>query len=278
MEHLFISAIVFFIISAFAIRKIKKNKVKASQLTGINYITQLKPLISLVQQHRGLTSAWLNGDESVKAKRNSLQKDIKQVIHLLNTTDLKMNERWMSFSDHWERMLEFRIKPSVSNSFDQHCSLIKNLSYLLEDTSEAYFLTSEHHNGFPNIGYAWRELVVLTENIGQARAIGTGVSVQKHCSSVDKIRLNFLAENMKNISADTLDGLHYLPDEIEKHNSYIKTAKSKIKALTLVIEKDLVNTVEITLKNQDYFAMATTTITAFDDIFYHQVEQLKRLI
>lgn len=278
MEHLFISAIALFIISVFAIKKFKTNKVKTSQLKGINYISQLKPLISLVQQHRGLTSAWLNGDESVSSKRVTIQKDIKQIIHLLNTHDLKMNERWMSFCDHWQRMLAFKIKPSVSNSFDQHCSLIKNLSYLLEDTSEAYFLTSEHHNGFPNIGYAWRELVVLTENIGQARAIGTGVSVQKHCSSVDKIRLNFLAENMKKITTDTLDGLHYLPDEIDKHNNYIKIAKMKIEELTLVIAKDLVNTADITIKNQDYFALATTTISTFDDIFYHQVEQLKRLI
>jgi len=225
MEHLFISAIALFIISVFAIKKFKTNKVKTSQLKGINYISQLKPLISLVQQHRGLTSAWLNGDESVSSKRVTIQKDIKQIIHLLNTHE-----------------------------------------------------TSEHHNGFPNIGYVWRELVTLTENIGQARAIGTGVSVQKHCSSVDKIRLNFLAENMKKITTDTLDGLHYLPDEIDKHNNYIKIAKLKIEELTLVIAKDLVNTADITIKNQDYFALATTTISTFDDIFYHQVEQLKRLI
>jgi len=232
MEHIFIIVVGLFIIIAFSIRVAKRSKIKKSQLQGITYITQLKPLISLVQQHRGLTSAWLNGDENVKPKLVNLQNEIKQVIHLLNKTDLQANERWMSFYDHWQRMLEFKIKPSVSNSFDQHCSLIKNLSYLLEDTSETYFLTSEHHKGFPNIGYTWRELIVLTENIGQARAIGTGVSVQKQ----------------------------------------------KIQELTLVIAKELVNSTDITIESQDYFSMASNTISAFDDIFYHQVDQLKRLI
>ncbi|MDO7086417.1 hypothetical protein WNY51_00695 [Pseudocolwellia sp. AS88] len=278
MEHIFIIVVGLFIIIAFSIRVAKRSKIKKSQLQGITYITQLKPLISLVQQHRGLTSAWLNGDENVKPKLVNLQNEIKQVIHLLNKTDLQANERWMSFYDHWQRMLEFKIKPSVSNSFDQHCSLIKNLSYLLEDTSESYFLTSEHHKGFPNIGYTWRELIVLTENIGQARAIGTGVSVQKHCSSVDKIRLSFLAENMTKVSTGTLNNLHYLSDEIEKHNNHIQIARSKIQELTLVIAKELVNSTDITIESQDYFSMASNTISAFDDIFYHQVDQLKRLI
>ena len=278
MEHIFIIVVGLFIVIAFSIRGAKRSKIKKSQLEGITYIIQLKPLISLVQQHRGLTSAWLNGDENVKPKLVNLQNEIKQVIHLLNKTDLQANERWMSFYDHWQRMLEFKIKPSVSNSFDQHCSLIKNLSYLLEDTSETYFLTSEHHKGFPNIGYTWRELIVLTENIGQARAIGTGVSVQKHCSSVDKIRLSFLAENMTKVSTGTLNNLHYLPDEIEKHNNHIQIARSKIQELTLVIAKELVNSTDITIESQDYFSMASNTISAFDDIFYHQVNQLKRLI
>jgi len=87
MEHIFIIVVGLFIIIAFSIRVAKRSKIKKSQLQGITYITQLKPLISLVQQHRGLTSAWLNGDENVKPKLVNLQNEIKQVIHLLNKTE-----------------------------------------------------------------------------------------------------------------------------------------------------------------------------------------------
>ncbi|XPF94354.1 hypothetical protein ACM9HF_20455 [Colwellia sp. RE-S-Sl-9] len=278
MGYFFITAICLLAICILIIKRFNKNKIKKTQLLGISYITQLKPLISLVQQHRGLSSAWLNGDITVKPKITSLQKQIANMIKDLKKTELHTNERWVSFNDHWQRLLNLKTKPSVANSFEQHCLLVKNLSYLLEDTSETYLLTAEYCNGFPNIGYTWRELIISTENIGQARAIGTSVCVQKVCSSVDKIRLNFLTENMKKITTNTLHKLHYLSDEVDQHDDYINAATLKMEDFTQVISNDLVNSPTIAIDHQRYFALATSTIAAFDDIFYHQVEQLKKLI
>lgn len=278
MGYIFIISIILFATITLIIRHSNKKRSKQTQLKGIRYITQLKPLISLVQQHRGLTSAWLNGDDKVKAQLHLKQKEIKKIITEINTTELQSNERWLSFNDHWDRLLTFKIKPTVSNSFEQHCSIIKNLSYLLEDSSETYLLTTDHCTHFPSIGYNWRELVVLIENIGQARAIGTGVSVQKECSSVNKIRLNFLAESIQKISTETLSNLYYLPEEVNKHNEYIKVATVKVEELIGLISKELVNNQQITIEHQHYFAMASSAMNAFDDIFYHQVEQLKKTI
>lgn len=278
MGYIIIISIILFITITLVMRRSNKNTIKQTQLKGISYITQLKPIISLVQQHRGLTSAWLNGDDKIKPQLNLKQKEIKKIIDIINTTELESSERWISFKDHWDRLLTFKTKPTVSNSFEQHCSLIKNLSYLLEDTSEAYLLTTDHCTQFPNIAYTWRELVVLIENIGQARAIGTGVSVQKNCSSVDKIRLNFLAENIKKVSTETLSNLYYLPEEVKKHNVYIKTATVKVEELLSLISKELVNNQQISIEHKYYFAMASSAMNAFDEIFYHQIEQLKRTI
>lgn len=134
MGYIFIISIILFATITLIIRHSNKKRSKQTQLKGIRYITQLKPLISLVQQHRGLTSAWLNGDDKVKAQLHLKQKEIKKIITEINTTELQSNERWLSFNDHWDRLLTFKIKPTVSNSFEQHCSIIKNLSYLLEDS------------------------------------------------------------------------------------------------------------------------------------------------
>lgn len=278
MGYFFISAICLLVVCILIIKRFNKNKIKQTQLLGIGYITQLKPLISLVQQHRGQSSAWLNGDLTVKPKITSLQKQIGNIINDIKKTELHTNERWVSFDDHWQRLLNLKTKSSVANSFEQHCLLIKNLSYLLEDTSETYLLTAEYCNTFPNIGYTWRELIIATENIGQARAIGTSVCVQKVCSSVDKIRLNFLTENMQKITANTLHKLHYLSDEVDQHDDYINAATLKMEDFTQVISNDLVNSPVIIIDHQRYFALATSAIAAFDDIFYHQVEQLKKLI
>jgi len=275
MQYIFITIILFFIIITFLIRSSNNKSVVSSQLKGIDYITQLKPLITLIQQHRGLTSAWLSGDESAKPKLSQMQAAIMKKVEPISLTELGSNERWLSFIDHWERLLKFKTKPTPENSFEQHCSIVKNLSYLLEDTSETYHLTADYCNQFHNISLTFRELIVLTENIGQARAIGTGVCVQNKCSSVNKIRLNFLAENIKKITNETLRNLSHLPEEGNKHNLNVNKANLKVGELTSVILKDLVNNPKVIMNNQVYFTMASDTISAFDNIFYHQVEQLK---
>lgn len=275
MHYVIISVIFLFLIITYIIRASNKKSIVNSQLIGIDYIAQLKPLITLIQQHRGLNSAYLSGDDTVTPKLSKIQSEITKIIDQLNVTELASNERWLSFTDHWNRLLNLAVKPTADNSFEQHCSIVKNLSYLLEDTSETYHLTADYCSKFQNIGLTFRELVVLSENIGQARAIGTGVCVQKKCSSVNKIRLNFLAENIKKITTETLSNLCYLPEEINKHNLNVNKSNAKVDELTSVILKDIVNNNTVSIESQVYFAMASSTIASFDDIFYHQVEQLK---
>lgn len=275
MQYVFISIIILFLVITFLIRSSNKKAIVSSQLKGIDYIIQLKPLITLLQQHRGLSSAVLNGNVSAIPKLSQVQNAIINKIKPISLTELNSNERWISFIDHWGRLLKQTTKPTPENSFEQHCSLIKNLSYLLEDTAETYHLTADYCHKFENIGFTFRELVVLAENIGQARAIGTGVCVQNKCSSVNKIRLNFLAENIKKTTSITLNNLCYLPEEISKHHLNVNKASSKVEELTSVILKDLINSPKVIMDNQIYFTMASDTISAFDNIFYHQVEQLK---
>lgn len=278
MDYYLISIIALFVFIVAMIKRSKNNKIRNIQLEGIHYITELKPLISLVQQHRGLTNAWLNGDNEALPKLSKLKNEIKIKMDKLSHSELSTNERWISFNDHWHRIINYQNKALLVNSFEQHCLLIKNLSYLLEDTSETYLLTAEYCSELPNIGYTWRELVLSAENIGQARAIGTSVCVQKYCSSVDKIRLNYLSENINKMTNSTLYKLHYLPEEVNKHDDKINIAVLKMDELIHVITKELVNCEIITLDHQSYFDLATSTIAAFDDIFNHQVEQIKKLI
>lgn len=278
MEFLILTFICVFVITVIFIKINKKKRTTESQLMGINFITQLKSLITLVQQHRGQTSAWLNGDVKVERKLMEIKSSIQFIIKQLHITPINKNDRWIGFYDHWQRLLLLKNKTSVDNSFDQHCLLIKNLAYLIEDIADNHFLTADYCSELPNIGYTWRELVMSTENIGQSRAIGTSVSVQKKCSSVDNIRLNFLSENITKVTINTLNNLSYLPNEAEQHKKLVNIATNKVKELTDTISQEFINTTEITLDNKEYFTLATATIASFDNIFDHQVAQLSTII
>lgn len=267
--------IAFIIVSS---KKRNKAKMKSSQLMGIEIITELKAVISLVQQHRGLSSAWLNGENNVESKLADLKHEIQRIINRLHLTPINQSERWIGFSDHWKRLLILKNKPSAANSFEQHCLLIKNLTYLLEDMADSHYLTADYCNALPNIGYTWRELIVSTENIGQSRAIGTGVCVQNNCSSVDKIRLNFLTETMIKVTNETLQQLSHLPEESANHINLVQLATSKLEKLITTINQELINATTININHQEYFTLASEVLKSFDDIFEHQIKQLSKAI
>jgi len=251
----------------------KKERLKTQQ-QGLYNIKSLKQLIYFIQQHRGMTAAYLNGNKEVLSKINIIRNGIKENIRKSKLTCAKNNERWQSFLDHWQRLGTSSVEASADNSFDQHTILIRNLLYLLEDEAEKGLLFSQFLPQFPQAGYAWREVIGATEVIGQARAIGVGVATQKNCSSIDNIRLSFLQQQMNQMIKTVLHQLYCLPDYIEEHNRLIKITQDQTEILFSTIERAFLDAEKITLDPQAYFELASLVIQSIDDVFEHQLTQI----
>lgn len=277
--EVYITILVLNILFAVLVHHYKIKKQKDLQLKGLVNISHIKALISLIQSHRGLSSAWLHGDES---KKNALlvleQKASSEINYLKEQTEIIKNSRWGAFADHWGRLVRLDSSRDPSNNFKQHTQLVANLLYLLEDEAEHSRLHAMALPAFESVGFVWRELVTTTESIGQSRAIGTGVATSKYCSSVDKIRLSFLQENIQKTMNETLAQLSSLPDFTTRHTQLLKIATTKIEFFTKTIEDELITANEITINQDDYFALATDSISSLDDIFSLQMEQIKRII
>ncbi|MFT6690080.1 MAG: hypothetical protein ACJAXH_000590, partial [Colwellia sp.] len=186
----------------------KDNRLKI-QRQGLLNVRALKQLIYFIQQHRGMTAAYLNGKKQILTKIKTIRQHIQENIRENELTFDKDNERWQSFLDHWQRLSTG--SASAGNSFDQHTLLINNILYLLEDEAEKGLLFSQFLPQFPQAGYVWREVIGATEMIGQARAIGVSVATQKTCSSTDNIRLSFLQQQISEVSKTVLHQLYCLP-------------------------------------------------------------------
>jgi hypothetical protein len=256
----------------------KRHVERLRQVDGIEVIKRIKSLISLIQIHRGLSSALLNGDNTASAKLINIKSDIGHEIDGINSTFACALERWASIEDHWGRLSNHSKDKSVSYNFDQHTSLIKNIAYFLEDVAESAHLTADYLTGFDNVGYIWRELLQTTENVGQCRAIGTGVVVQRNCSSVNKIKLNYLLQTLTEISESTLQKLPYLPDEQREHARLIEKSKANMSKLFSVIKTELLGDQTITMDSRTYFDLATDTMAGINEIFEHQLKQLSRIV
>jgi uncharacterized membrane protein YheB (UPF0754 family) len=273
--YIYILFVVILTLSALLIHSYKVKKTKAQQLDGLSNIINIKSLISLVQKHRGLSAAKLNGDLKQKAELSDIERKVNQISNDLSNKKVATSCRWVSFQDHWSRLTKQNIDTDPQNNFKQHTQMISNLLYLLEDEAENSHLNSLSLTAMPNIGYVWRELVASTETIGQSRAIGVGVATVGNCSSVDKIRLSFLEQHIKQTSKDILSKLSFLDSFSGQHKTLLTTAQTKMTELTNIIEFELIQTSSITITANDYFTLATDSISAIDDIFNNQLEQIK---
>jgi hypothetical protein len=188
------------------------------------------------------------------------------------------NGRWDSFVDHWARINQPGNTNDADNNFKQHTQMIANLLYLLEDEAEHKHLNAMSLQALAHIGFVWRELVQTTEMIGQSRAIGTGIATRKICSSVDKIRLSFLQQNMQKTINETLPKLGSLDSESEQHKALLTTAFATMQCIMETIKSDLIQADKITITQDQYFALATNSIKSLDEIFKHQLAQVKQVI
>ena len=278
MEILFTGIVIFILAAIFYSITRKSGALKNKQQLGLSYIGTIKNIIVLVQQHRGLNAAWLNGDKKIETKLMMLKQHISILGKELKTTELAKDERWIGFNDHWQRLLQLNNQITPANSFEQHTKMVRNLAYFLEDTAEKYCLTSDFLMELPNIGFVWRELVQATENIGQSRALGSGITAKKVCSSVEKIRLNFLTQNMTSVTTNILKQLSCLENSLHSHNELVKKATQKMQQLIDTINHELVNAEKITLDNAEYFELASDTMNALNNIFDDQLKQIAKII
>jgi len=261
------------------INRYKRKQQKKLQVQGLTNITHIKQLMSLVQIHRGLNSAFLNGDQSKASVISSTTNKIKSEIKYLELQDsIYQNHRWKTFNEEWVFLKEANNTRNADISFTLHTHLIVSLLYLLEDEAEGSYLNAMCLPQFPTIGFVWRELISTTEAIGQSRAIGMGVATSKKCSSVHKIRLSFLQQNMQKTMEETLPKLSSLAHFSQEHNELLSIAKSKVALLSLTIERELISADLVTIDQDEYFAQATNSIAALDNIFAHQVQQIEQQV
>ncbi|MEY4593060.1 MAG: hypothetical protein RIR18_1955 [Pseudomonadota bacterium] len=233
----------------------------SSQQTLLN-CTRLLGLTRHLQQHRGMSSAWLSGDQNFASRREGKTKEILALLpglsELVNQESLQncpcitVNE-WVLFRHHWKELLEALPKLSVEQSIARHSQLINKVLEWLAAIGEARIepLASEREMVGAARNYAHR-LPLLTECLGQARAIGSSVTAQHSCPPVARVRLLFLISR-----AEAL-----LEQAVAAHGSGVMTSRSQqaIKEMVATVRTRMLFSSGVVVKSEEYFEMSTKAI------------------
>lgn len=253
---LMVSPVVLLLFLAWSMKRKKQEEEHLFEL-GIEYIKLLRSFLTQLQQHRGLTTGYINGNHIIFPDIENVRRRITSIIEDIHINGLwvRDNVKWSSMVDHWSRLSTTYLQGDADNNFKQHNILIANLLYLIEDLADAHHLA---RMGGGTLDTDWRYLLSIAEYIGQARALGTGVAARGECTSVMRIQLSHL----RNKIAGSIEVAW--PDK----------SRQEIKNLLACIECQLMID-KPSISATDYFTLATRCIDQVLEQFDRQIDNLQ---
>lgn len=176
-----------------------KKKKRLQYIEGLKWLKNLRLLLSLIQQHRGLTMGHINGDDSLTNRITTIKQNINRKISQINAHQswISHNQIWPGITDHWSRLANNYLTYDSQYNYTQHCNMVTNLLHLIEECAENHHLQELRCDEKQPANILWDKLLVNVENIGQARAVGTSIAAAKTSTSVERIKMNYLQNCIK---------------------------------------------------------------------------------
>ena len=239
---------------------------KSLQRKSLRNYELVLTLIRLIQQHRGLSQGVISGEKALFDRLNEVQVSISRSIDELSAYLIGgSNERWVSFLDHWARLSHKSVTVEGEDSFKQHNQMISNLMYMSEDIC----LNSDlgHGDSLGANPSFWHELLVLSESLGQSRALGTAVLIRGDINYIEQIRAKLSVDRIEHQLSFLQKGMP-LDDFI--------IIKERIEPVLGVLKRFLVDASESDFSGQEFFAIATSAIVSVSDLLEQEIQEIKR--
>ena len=229
-----------------------------------------------LQQHRGMSSAWLSGDASFEGRLLEKRRQIEAVFPVLlaaaRLESMQANACLTGndislFHFRWQSLVEGLSGMSTESSMAQHSHMVSQVLEWLSALGEARI--EPLAGRVVSIGmirnYAHR-LPALTECLGQARAIGSSVAARHGCSPVARVRLMFLVAR-----AEAL-----LEQAATAHNNGNLTLRARhaVQEMARTVRTSMLLSAGVQMAPGEYFSVSTQAI----DSIYAWIEDGSRTI
>ncbi len=225
----------------------------------------LQRLVQAMQQHRGMSSAWLSGDASFARRLSERQREIDALLaDFLHVAERENDMPWpcltrndaAAFRFHWQQMVGGLAQLTPEQSIARHSQQIAQLLGWLAALGEARVeLAATGIDGNQARNYANR-LPALAECLGQARALGSSAAAAGTCAPVGRVRLLFLSAR-----AETLLGQAQQADAVMRGGA-VGRAVAAVQTQLATIRAAILEGTSITVSAASYFEVATTAIDA----------------
>ena len=179
------------------------SQVIGDSRTEIEGLALLKPVtrtMQLLQQHRGLTSGLLSGDESMREAQARKEEEVTRGFMAVEdqlAQPASLVDDWRALRSDWEELKARGLKQSTRDNFREHTLLIERLQIFRGSLADQYTLSFDPDiDAHYLLDTAIVDLPVLLEKIAQLRGLATGILANKQLAENGKPKLYALISEL----------------------------------------------------------------------------------
>lgn len=255
---------------------------------GLAYIKIVRQPIEHIQQHRGMTSAFLNGAETFRERIMSKRGEVDQAMAALLNVDRELGDtlgtagKMGQLMQKWENIKASSMNQEAAVAIQAHTELLSQLIGLMSSVADASEITLDPKLDTYYLGDAVvNNLINLTENMGQARAVGSGAAAQGVLNQQSFVRLSVLANSINAYAKRSdvgLDAAINANQSIGKKLSGAVASNSRaIVGMQSLLDRVLQNPDNIPVDEKTVFDTATVAISGSYQLYDAIAEELDAL-
>jgi methyl-accepting chemotaxis protein len=259
----------------------------SNELAGLQMLKPVNKMAQFMQQHRGLSSGVLNGNEAMKEKRAAKEKEVAEVVAASEaalTPKLRDSANWKKIRQDWEDIRGQGLNWAPPENLKRHTAMIRNVLMLMVDIADETELTLDPvMDTYYFMDTIVSKMPAMLEPLGITRARGTGVLSKKELAPQMRIDLAALIAQMDSTltaqNANIVKVVRFSPALQAGLSGPAKEFSDGAEKIFALVRSDILGETFAT-DPKDYFAQTTAVIdlgykVMFDVLIPQFEQQLK---
>ncbi len=256
------------------------------ELQGVQMLKPINRMVQFIQQHRGLSAGVLGGNESMKDKRVTKEKEASDALAASEATlpeKLRTGASWAKIREEWESIRAQGLTWAAADNIKRHTALIDKVLLFMVEVADTTELTLDPAmDGYYMMDTVVVKMPAMMERLGQTRARGTAVLTKKEITQQMKIEMASTLQEMatalraQNINIDKV--IANAPAMQASLSAASKEFSADVEKVFTLVREDILAE-RFQTPSQEYFNQTTALIDkGYKTMFEALIPQFEELL
>ncbi|AXS80221.1 methyl-accepting chemotaxis protein [Dechloromonas sp. HYN0024] len=245
------------------------------ELAGLQMLKPINQMAQVMQQHRGLSSGVLNGNEAMREKRAAKEKEVAAAILVTDAAlppVLRDTADWKAIRSDWDAIGAQGLTWTAAENIKRHTQMIgKVLQFMVTVADETQLTLDPIMDTYYFMDTLVTKMPAMLEQLGVTRARGTGLLTKKEMSPQQRVDLSSVVAQMdgtlqaQNVNLEKV--MRFSPALKDGLSGPTKEFSAGAEKIFALVREDILSEKYATAP-QDYFAMVTQVIDLGYKVMY----------